>query len=215
MPADATPPAWHRAAIDACVATIAAEADTLTELDSAIGDGDHGTNLKRGFDALAAEADTLADQPTGAMLQRAGTTLANKVGGASGALYGSLLMMMGRQLGGRPLDPATLAEALGQGVEMVKKRGRAEAGEKTLLDVLVPVQRELDRAVDAGEGDRADLAHRLRACADNALESTRAMTATKGRASYLGERSAGHLDPGAASACLLIGALADLAEDRT
>jgi dihydroxyacetone kinase-like protein len=215
MPADAPPAAWHRAAIDACVATIAAKADTLTELDSAIGDGDHGTNLKRGFDAVAAEADTLAEQPTGAMLQRAGTTLANRVGGASGALYGSLLMMMGKQLGGRPLDPETLAEALGQGVEMVKKRGRAEAGEKTLLDVLVPVRLELDRAVDAGDRAPAELARRLRARADAGLESTRAMTATKGRASYLGERSSGHLDPGAASACLLIGALADLAEGRT
>lgn len=214
MSADEPHVDWHRAAIDACVATIADHADDLTELDAAIGDGDHGTNLKRGFDAVAWEADALANQPTGQMLQRAGTTLANKVGGASGALYGSLLMMMGKQLGQRALDPETLVEALGQGIEMVKKRGRAEVGEKTLLDVLVPVYREFACAVSDGERAPDNLARRLHARAEEGLESTRAMTATKGRASYLGTRSAGHLDPGAKSTCLLIGALASLAEGR-
>ena len=212
MPADTPPEDWHRPALDACAAAIAAHADELTELDAAIGDGDHGTNLKRGFDAVATEAGTLAALPTGQMLQRAGTTLANKVGGASGALYGSLFMMMGKHLGERPLDPDTLAEAFGQGVEMVKKRGRADAGEKTLLDVLVPVHAELQTAVSEGTRTPAELARRLRRRADDGLESTRAMTAAKGRASYLGERSAGHLDPGARSACLLIATLAELAE---
>ncbi|MDZ7790162.1 MAG: dihydroxyacetone kinase subunit DhaL [Xanthomonadales bacterium] len=185
MPADTPPADWHRPALDACAAAIAGHADELTELDAAIGDGDHGTNLKRGFDAVAAEAGTLADQPTGQMLQRTGTTLANKVGGASGALYGSLLMMMGKQLGGRTLDPDTLAEAFGQGVEMVKKRGRADAGEKTLLDVLVPVHAELQTALSEGARVPAELARRLRQRAEDGLESTRAMTTAAPRGAPL------------------------------
>lgn len=207
MPAD-----WHRRAIDACVETVRAHADDLTELDAAIGDGDHGTNLKRGFDAVAEKAETIAAQPTGRALQQLGSTLASTVGGASGALYGSLFMAMGKALGDTALDVRSLAGALDDGVAMLEKRGRSEPGEKTVLDVLVPVQRELATAVAEGATEPAALARRLRAAADAGLERTRDMIATKGRASYLGERSAGHLDPGARSACLLVHALADLAE---
>jgi dihydroxyacetone kinase-like protein len=195
--------------LDAAVATIREHAAELTALDQAIGDGDHGVNMRRGFDAIAQARDQLAALALDQALQKAGMTLVMKVGGASGPLYGSLLMAMGKA--GAPQDVAGIAEALGQGIEALKKRGRADVGEKTMLDVLVPTL----GALQAGAADGAatgELTAKVRAVVAEALAATAPMRATKGRASFLGERSIGHLDPGARSSALLIEAVCDVLE---
>ena len=199
--------------LDAAVATIREHAEELTALDQAIGDGDHGLNMRRGFDAIAAARDELAHLPLGQALQKAGMVLVMKVGGASGPLYGSLLMAMGKAAPEVPGGPADLAAMLGDGVEAVKKRGRSEAGQKTMLDVLVPALEALRTGATDGLG-AAELIARVRAAADEGLAATRDMKATKGRASYLGERSVGHLDPGARSSALLIAAVCDVLGQR-
>jgi len=178
-------------------AAIAAHAEELTALDQAIGDGDHGINMKRGFDALAAARAEIAALPFGQALQKAGMTLVMTVGGASGPLYGSLIMAMGKAAAEPPASRAEAVVMLRAGVEAVQRRGKSEAGEKTLLDVLVPVLGAL--------GDGGD----PRTAADAGLEATREMRATKGRASFLGERSVGHLDPGARSSALLVHLVCD------
>jgi phosphoenolpyruvate---glycerone phosphotransferase subunit DhaL len=193
--------------LDAAVATIREHAAQLTALDQAIGDGDHGINMRRGFEAIAGTRDELAPLPLDQALGKAGMTLVMKVGGASGPLYGSLLMAMGKA--GAPQDAAGVAEIFGQGVEAVKKRGRSDVGEKTMLDVLVPTL----HALQAGAADGAatgELIAKVRAAAEEALAATGPMRATKGRASFLGERSIGHLDPGARSSALLIAAVCDV-----
>jgi phosphoenolpyruvate---glycerone phosphotransferase subunit DhaL len=184
-------------------ASVDAHAAELTALDQAIGDGDHGLNMARGIGAMAASADEIAGLEFGAALQKAGMTLVMKVGGASGPLYGSLLMAMGKAAPARPASAAEAAAMLGEGLAAVKARGKAEAGAKTMLDVLVPAQAAL-----AGGGGIAA----LREAADAGLEATRAMRATKGRAAFLGERSVGHLDPGARSSALLIHVICDVVE---
>ena len=191
------------ALIDATAAAIAAHAEELTRLDQAIGDGDHGANLHRGFQAIAAQRDALAGLGLGAALQKAGMVLVTTVGGASGPLYGSLLMGMGKalQAGQGP------SEAFAEGIESVKRRGKSDVGAKTMLDVLVPAL----AALRAGGGRAAMLAE-LRRTAEASREATRPMQATRGRASFLGERSIGHVDPGAASSCLLIQAVCDVLE---
>lgn len=183
--------------IDAAAAAILANADELTRLDQAIGDGDHGSNMARGFQAIAAQREALAALPPGDALQKAGMVLVTTVGGASGPLYGSLLMGIGKgvKAGKSP------AEAFAEGVESVKKRGKSDVGAKTMLDVLVPVQEAF--LAGGGGGD-------LRRIADECREATRPMQATRGRASFLGERSIGHCDPGATSACLLIQTVCDV-----
>ncbi|MEV7422564.1 dihydroxyacetone kinase subunit DhaL [Streptomyces sp. NPDC091212] len=181
------------------------EADQLTELDSAIGDADHGSNLQRGFRAVTA---TLAEEPPaspGAVLALAGRRLISTVGGASGPLYGTLLRRTGKALGdAAEVTPAQLAEALRVGVAAVAQLGGARAGDKTMLDALEP-------AAGALGSSYATFATAARAARDGAL-ATVPLQARKGRASYLGERSIGHQDPGATSSALLITALADTAE---
>lgn len=200
-----------RAPLEALVAraaeTIAAHEAELTDLDRAIGDGDHGANMRRGFAAIAEQAQELAALPLGQALQKAGMTLVMKVGGASGPLYGTLLMAMGKAAPeDGPGDAAGVAAMLGAGVEAVKARGKSDVGAKTLLDVLVPLAAAL-REAPSGEA----LATARRA-ADEALAATRDMKATKGRAAFLGERSIGHLDPGARSSALLVHAVCDTLE---
>jgi phosphoenolpyruvate---glycerone phosphotransferase subunit DhaL len=193
--------------LDAAVATIREHAAELTALDQAIGDGDHGVNMRRGFDAIAQARDEIAPLPLDQALQKAGMALVMKVGGASGPLYGSLLMAMGKA--GAPQDLEGVADILGQGIEAVRKRGRSDVGEKTMLDVLVPTL----QALQAGAADGAatnELTAKLRATAEEALAAIAPMRATKGRASFLGERSIGHLDPGARSSALLIEAVCDV-----
>jgi dihydroxyacetone kinase-like protein len=205
---------FQRRAIDAAAAAIRDNAGLLTELDSAIGDGDHGANMSRGFDAVAARAGELGDLAAGPALQRLGMTLVTNVGGASGPLYGSLFMAMGKALADRPPDADALVAALGEGIAAVQKRGKAEGGEKTLLDVLIPVHSALQAGLDAGERAPGALAARARAAARQGLAATRDLQATKGRAAYLGARSVGHLDPGAQSSCLLVVTLADLCTEE-
>ncbi|MCA8908014.1 MAG: dihydroxyacetone kinase subunit L [Rhodospirillaceae bacterium] len=190
--------------VAAAADTIRTHADELTSLDRAIGDGDHGINLRRGFDAVADQSDELDAMPLGGALEKAGMTLVMKVGGASGPLYGSLLMSMGKTLGDSPVTVATLAEAFASGVEKVKARGRSDAGAKTMLDVLVPVRESLAANVDRPV---PEILATVQEVADTSLEATRDMIATKGRASFLGPRSRGHLDPGARSSVLLIRAV--------
>ena len=188
-------------------AAVRANAEELTELDRAIGDGDHGANLRRGFDAVAELAPELDAIPPGQALQKAGMTLVMKVGGASGPLYGSLLMGIGKSLAGAPTagtpSPTEVADALRTGVDMVRQRGRSDVGEKTMLDVLVPVCEALRDGL-AQSLPASRLLDDLGAAAARGLESTRALQARKGRASFLGERSVGHLDPGARSSQIIV-----------
>ncbi|MET9540259.1 dihydroxyacetone kinase subunit DhaL [Streptomyces sp. NPDC006553] len=181
------------------------EADRLTELDSAIGDADHGVNLRRGF---AAVTETLAKDPPatpGAVLTAAGRQLISTVGGASGPLYGTLLRRTGKTLGDdERVTREQLAEALGSGVAAVSQLGGAQVGDKTMLDALVP-------AVD-GLRDSFGAA---RAAAEEGALATVPLRARKGRASYLGERSVGHQDPGATSSALLFAALDEIARTET
>jgi phosphoenolpyruvate---glycerone phosphotransferase subunit DhaL len=192
----------QRKLIQAVAETMIAHAEELTALDQAIGDGDHGLNMKRGFESVLANIDVLASQPLPEALKAIGTQLVMKVGGASGPLYGTLLMSLGK---GMPADP-TLEDVgccFGAAVDAVKARGKSDAGQKTMLDVLAPVQAELTK------GGR-DLAARISTTAFRAAEATKPMKALRGRASFLGERSIGHMDPGARSSALMITTLCNV-----
>jgi dihydroxyacetone kinase-like protein len=186
---------------------VIASAPELTRLDQAIGDGDHGTNMKRGFEAVLSKLDVISTQPPDEALKTIGKTLVMTVGGASGPLYGSFFMAAGAALADRRRLPEDLAEVFARGVDAVSARGRSTAGEKTMLDVLFPVLEILQSA--AG---RPDLIERVRAVASAAVERTIPMQATKGRASFLGSRSIGHTDPGARSSCILLHAVCDTLE---
>lgn len=177
-------------------------ADELTGLDQAIGDGDHGLNMKRGFEAVLATLPGLADKSLPEMLKSIGMTLVMKVGGASGPLVGTFFMELGKALPEQPTR-AEFVAAADMAINAVKARGRSEAGQKTLLDVLVPVQ-----AVLAAGGDARAIAMEAAQAADR----TTPMLAIRGRASFLGERSIGHMDPGSRSVSLLIGAAAKVLE---
>ncbi|MBR0843395.1 dihydroxyacetone kinase subunit L [Bradyrhizobium liaoningense] len=188
--------------VRALAASVIEHADELTSLDQAIGDGDHGLNMKRGFEAVLAALPGLADKPLPEMLKAIGMTLVMKVGGASGPLVGTFFMELGKALPEQP-SRVDLVAATEKAIEAVKTRGRSEAGQKTLLDVLVPVH-----AVLAGGGDAKAIA----AEAAQAADRTTPMQAIRGRASFLGERSIGHMDPGSRSASLLIGAAVETLE---
>lgn len=178
---------------------IIAHADELTRLDQAIGDGDHGINMKRGAEKILQELPAISAKPAGEALKSMGMALVMSVGGASGPLFGSLLMEMGKSLGPRKMNKAVLAECFSSGIEAVKKRGRSDTGQKTMLDVLVPVLEVLEKS-DAD----ADLYAKLKENVALSEERTIEMMALKGRASYLGERSIGHMDPGARTCGLAI-----------
>ena len=185
---------------------VIANAEELTDLDRAIGDGDHGTNMRRGFEAVLAAADELSAKAFGESLKGVGTTLVMKVGGASGPLYGTLFLSLGKSLTDE-VSREQLAEAFAAAIEAVKARGKSDVGQKTMLDVLSPVLAVLR---EGGEGFPA----RLRATAKTAAENTIPMKAIRGRASFLGERSIGHMDPGARSSALIVDAVADVMEGR-
>jgi phosphoenolpyruvate---glycerone phosphotransferase subunit DhaL len=201
-------PAIMKSMIAATAERVIAAADELTALDQAIGDGDHGINMKRGCERVLAELDAIAAKPTGEALKAVGMALVMKVGGASGPLYGSLFMGMGKKLGERSATIELLPEIFGAGVEAVAARGKSTTGEKTMLDVLSPV---LD-ALRSTQPLRADL---VREAAALAAQSTIPMRATKGRASFLGERSVGHMDPGARSSEIMIETLCQFLERRS
>jgi dihydroxyacetone kinase-like protein len=199
-------PDMFKSLVKVAAEQVIASAPELTALDQAIGDGDHGTNMKRGCEAVLNKLDTISAQPLDEAFKTIGKTLVMTVGGASGPLYGSFFLAAGEALSGKNL-PEDLVEVFGSGVNAVSARGRSHVGEKTMLDVLVPVLETLK--ADAG---RADLIERVRTTASEALARTAPMQATKGRASFLGPRSVGHLDPGARSSCVLLNAVCSTLE---
>ena len=204
--------AWLAAA----AAAIEANRDHLTQLDAAIGDADHGTNLARGFAAVTAAIEGAAPRPAtpGALLTLTGSTLISKVGGASGPLYGMALRSAGKALGDTSdADLRALAGALEAALAGVQKLGAAREGEKTMVDALAPAVSALAKALAEGAPADGALAALAAAAAEGA-QATISMQALKGRASYLGPRSVGHEDPGAASMALILGALRDVAAQQ-
>jgi dihydroxyacetone kinase-like protein len=186
---------------------VAAEKDRLTELDSAIGDADHGVNMARGMAAVSAALDEQPPATPTEALKKTGMTLVSKVGGASGPLYGTAFLRMAAAAGGEALDAYGFAKVLRAGLDGVVARGRAQPGDKTMYDALAPAVDALDDALAAGQPLVDALRDAVRA-AERGRDATVGMVARKGRASYLGERSAGHQDPGATSMTLLITAAA-------
>jgi dihydroxyacetone kinase-like protein len=185
-------------------ASVAEQRDELTKLDQAIGDGDHGTNMDRGMRKAVERLDALEGQDVGAALKAVGMALVSSVGGAGGPLYGTFFMQAGTALAGREdVDTAAFASAVRAGYDGVKARGKAELQDKTMLDALAPAADALDEGGDLGEATR-----RAADAAKAGMEATTPLVARKGRASYLGERSAGHQDPGATSTWLMMEAAA-------
>lgn len=196
--------------IEGVAATIKAQRAYLTELDSAIGDADHGINLDRGFTAVLAKLPTFQDGDIGTILKTVGMTLVSTVGGASGPLYGTAFMRAGTAVGNKTeLEVADLVAVMEAALEGIQSRGRAKKGEKTMIDAIAPGLDALKAAVERG----ADLATALAettSAMEAGMKETIPMLATKGRASYLGERSVGHQDPGATSAYLMATVLRDV-----
>ncbi len=197
--------------IRAFATSIAENREYLTDLDSAIGDADHGINMNRGMQAVLGKIDSGTDSQSdvGALLKTVGMTLVSTVGGAGGPLYGTLFLQMGTATAGKPeLSAGDWAAALAAGVAGVQKRGKAEPGDKTMLDALLPAVDALQAALADGASFDDALAASA-AAADDGMKATIPLVARKGRASYLGERSANHQDPGATSSWLLVRAAAD------
>jgi dihydroxyacetone kinase-like protein len=196
--------------IRAFAAEVGAKKEQLTQLDAAVGDGDHGINMDRGMSAVLAKLDAATEeQDIGALLKTVGMTLVSTVGGAGGPLYGTLFLQMGTAVSGKDeLGPDDWAAALEAGIAGVQARGKAEPGDKTMIDALIPGRDALKSALAEG----ASFEDALRQSADAAgqgMRDTIPLVARKGRASYLGERSAGHQDPGATSSHLLLEAAAE------
>jgi phosphoenolpyruvate---glycerone phosphotransferase subunit DhaL len=204
--------AFIRAWLAEAGTAIEAQRDHLTQLDAAIGDADHGINLARGFSAISTALDDAATPTPGSVLILAGSTLISKVGGASGPLYGMALRQAGKTLGDA-VDASLpeLAASLEAALAGVQKLGAAREGEKTMVDALAPAVAALQKAISEGSSTATALAAAAAAAAEGA-QATISMQALKGRASYLGPRSVGHEDPGAASTAIIIGALCDVAQ---
>jgi phosphoenolpyruvate---glycerone phosphotransferase subunit DhaL len=178
---------------------VIAHVDELTALDSAIGDGDHGHNMKRGFEAVLQDLDELSSMNLPDLAKAVGTKLVMKVGGASGPLYGTLFLALAKELPPQP-SRTEAVKAFAAAVSAVKARGKSDVGQKTMLDVLVPACEALAAGGDASA---------VREAAARAAAATVPMRATRGRASFLGDRSVGHMDPGARSSSLMISTLCD------
>ncbi|NOS73387.1 MAG: dihydroxyacetone kinase subunit L [Methyloglobulus sp.] len=196
--------------IQAVANAIENNAIELTELDQAIGDGDHVTNLQRGIQTLTAQSNELSQLDWQAALQKMGMTVMSSIGGASGSLYGTLFLAMSKNLNNQPLTLTTFADVFLKGVEAVKQRGKADKGEKTMLDVLIPVAEQLHQ-----NANTPDVFEQIKQTAITGAESTRDMVATKGRASFLGERSQGHIDAGAKSSQVMICAIVDALSEKS
>jgi dihydroxyacetone kinase-like protein len=190
-----------RKVIEAGTRTLVDHVEELTALDAAIGDGDHGLNMKRGALAIQARLDELDGKSLNDALKAMGMTCMSTVGGSSGPVFGTLLVTLGKELPPEP-GPDDLAQALAAAIAALSRLGKVEVGHKTLLDVLDPVQK-----VIAAGGD--DLVARVRQCAHDSAAATAQMDAIKGRASFLGERALGHVDPGSRSMALIIAAVCD------
>ena len=187
----------------------------LVRLDTAIGDGDHGTNMDRGMRKALERLDSVEGDDIGGVLKALGMALVSSVGGAGGPLYGSLFIRMGSAADGKnELDLAGWADAVDAGVKGVQARGKAELGDKTMIDALVPAADSLKRSADEG-AEVGEALRRSAAAAEEGMKATVELVARKGRASYLGPRSAGHQDPGATSSYLLMkSAAATLGDDE-
>jgi phosphoenolpyruvate---glycerone phosphotransferase subunit DhaL len=206
--------AFFRAWLAEAAAAVESQRDHLTQLDAAIGDADHGINLARGFSAITAALEQASTPSPGSVLTLAGSTLISKVGGASGPLYGMAFRQAGKSLGSKPqADMHDLADALDAALAGVQKLGAAREGEKTMVDALAPAVSALGKAMAEGAPAGAALSALAEAAAAGA-QATISMQALKGRASYLGPRSVGHEDPGAASTALILGALRDVGMHR-
>ncbi|WP_041592059.1 MULTISPECIES: dihydroxyacetone kinase subunit DhaL [Thermoanaerobacterium] len=191
------------------VKTIEDNRQYLTDLDAAIGDADHGINLDRGFKAVRDKMTQFSDKDIGTILKNVGMVLVSTVGGASGPLYGTFFMRMGNVVSGKnTLDENDIVAMFEAGLSGIKERGKAQVGDKTMIDSMEPALNELKKALSEGRG----LKEAIEAAANNAYNGvlmTKDIAAKKGRASYLGERSIGHQDPGATSAYLMIKTVAD------
>ncbi len=194
-------------AIAAATQTLIDHVDELTALDQAIGDGDHGLNMRRGAQAIQARLPDLAGKPLNEALRTMDMTCMSTIGGSSGPVFGTLLVTLAKELPESP-GPGDLARGLSAGIAALTRLGKAEVGQKTLLDVLAPVQALLATEGAAGE-IVPGLPARVRQCADDSAAATAQMDAIKGRASFLGERALGHVDPGSRSMALIIGAVCD------
>ena len=198
-------------AAEAVYQALLAHESEIESLDRAIGDGDHFINMKRGCATIVGMREELAELAPDAALQKIGMKLLSTIGGASGPLIGSFFMSMAKAVkeeGAETLPEIAIAFAAG--VEAIKARGKAGVGEKTMLDVLIPVSQTFTRLADEGYG-RAELLEVLKREAEQGMQSTRDMIATKGRAAFLGERAIGHIDPGAKSSQVIICTVCDLA----
>jgi dihydroxyacetone kinase-like protein len=195
--------------VEAFAGTVTENKEYLTRLDSAIGDADHGINMDRGMTAVSAKLDGLEGDDIGALLKTVGMTLVSTVGGAGGPLYGTLFLQMGMATAGKTeLEPEDWAAALDAAVKGVEMRGKAEPGDKTMIDALIPARDAYSAALAEGASFEEALRSSAKAAEEGMLATT-PLVAKKGRASYLGERSAGHQDPGATSSYLLVKTAAD------
>jgi dihydroxyacetone kinase-like protein len=195
--------------VRAFAAEVGTNKEQLTQLDSAIGDGDHGINMDRGMSAVLSKLDAGPQEDIGALLKTVGMTLVSTVGGAGGPLYGTLFMQMGTALPGKAvIGPDDWTAALDAAVSGVQARGKAEPGDKTMIDALIPGRDALKSAL-VGGASFEDALKRSADAAGQGMRDTIPLVAKKGRASYLGERSAGHQDPGATSSHLLLEAAAE------
>ena len=196
-----------RSLLQGTAEAVIAQSEHLTALDQAIGDGDHGINMKRGLENVLTDLDNIIAKPPAEALKSVGMTMVMKVGGASGPLYGTLVMTLGKEWPpDDELDSAKLSQMLAASLEALKKRGKADFGAKTMLDVLAPVQQALEANKSMAE---------ISAIAQQAAEATIPMKATRGRASFLGDRSIGHMDPGACSSALMIQTICQLLEEKS
>jgi len=192
-----------------CAQAISKNRDYLVELDAAIGDADHGVNMERGFNAVVAKLPELINQDIGTILKTVGMTLVSTVGGASGPLYGTFFLQAGMKLSGKKeLSLADWVAALEAAVQGVVMRGKAQAGDKTMLDALLPALSALQQA-QAENLPLHEALEKATSAAEEGMHATIPLQARKGRASYLGERSIGHQDPGATSAYLILKAASD------
>lgn len=203
---------WARLWMEKSADVIAENREYLIELDRQIGDGDHGENMDRGFSAVVRGEGLQQAQTRQELLKYVARTLLSTVGGAAGPLYGTAFLRASQELGDIEMTPESVALALDAATGGVQTRGKAAAGEKTMVDALLPAVVAAKEAAATGQGVRASLRSAARA-AQQGVEDTAPMLAMKGRASYLGERSRGHIDPGAASTAMIIVAAADAADE--
>lgn len=191
--------------IQAATQTLIDHVDELTALDQAIGDGDHGLNMRRGAQAIQAKMDVLGGQTLNEALKTMGLTCMSTIGGSSGPVFGTLLVTLGKEFPAQP-TAADIARALDAGIKALTRLGKAEIGQKTLLDVLDPVRQVL---AAAGDMKTPELLARVRQCANDSVLATAHMEAGRGRSSFLGERALGHVDPGSRSMALIICSICD------